>query len=55
VAGLAGFRLAAAGAQIRAALRLDGQSRILCFGTEGATDQDVYARIVGRTPQDVAA
>ena len=55
VAGLAGFRLAAAGAQIRAALRLDGQSRILCFGTEGATDPDVYARIVGRTPQDVAA
>ena len=55
VAGLAGFRLAAADAPIRAALRLDWQSRILCFGTEGATDPDVYARIVGRTPQDVAA
>lgn len=55
VAGLAGFRLAAAEAPIRAALRLDRQSRILCFGTEGATDPDVYARIVGRTPQDVAA
>jgi diaminopropionate ammonia-lyase len=55
VAGLAGFRLAAAGAPIRAALRLDRQSRILCFGTEGATDPDVYARIVGRTPREVAA
>jgi diaminopropionate ammonia-lyase len=55
VAGLAGFRLAAADAPIRAALRLDGRSRVLCFGTEGATDPQVYARIVGRMPQDVAA
>jgi diaminopropionate ammonia-lyase len=54
VAGLAGFRLAAADASIREALRLDRHSRVLCFGTEGATDPDVYARIVGRTPQDVA-
>jgi diaminopropionate ammonia-lyase len=55
VAGLAGFRLAAADAAIRAALGLGRDARVLCFGTEGATDPEVYARIVGRLPQDVAA
>lgn len=55
VAGLAGLRLAASDDAMRAALRLDGRSRVLCFGTEGATDPEVYARIVGRAPRDVAA
>ena len=54
VAGLAGFRLAAADPQLRTALRLDADSRVLVFGTEGATDPDVYARIVGRSAEDVA-
>ncbi|MFL5077734.1 MAG: diaminopropionate ammonia-lyase [Microvirga sp.] len=54
VAGLAGFRLAAADPQLRTALRLDASSRVLVFGTEGATDPDVYARIVGRSAEDVA-
>jgi diaminopropionate ammonia-lyase len=55
VAGLAGFRLAAANAEMRAALRLDVKARVLCFGTEGATDPEVYARIVGRSPDEVTA
>jgi diaminopropionate ammonia-lyase len=46
VAGLAGLRLAARDPVARAALRLDASSRVLCFGTEGATDPDVYARLV---------
>jgi diaminopropionate ammonia-lyase len=54
VAGLAGFRIAAADAAMRAALRLDAQSRVLCIGTEGATDPDVYASIVGRRAEEVA-
>jgi diaminopropionate ammonia-lyase len=53
VAGLAGFRLAARDPAIRTALRLDATSQVLLFGTEGATDPEVYARIVGRSPEDV--
>jgi diaminopropionate ammonia-lyase len=55
VAGLAGLRLAAADAAIRAALRLDGQARVLCFGTEGATDPEVYEGIVGRRAEQVGS
>jgi diaminopropionate ammonia-lyase len=42
VAGLAGFLLAAADPDARAALDLSVTSRILCFGTEGITDRFVY-------------
>lgn len=47
VAGLAGLLLAAADPAARAALGLDGGSRVLLFGTEGATDPALYARLVG--------
>jgi diaminopropionate ammonia-lyase len=53
VAGLAGFRLAARDPRMRAALRLDADSHVLLFGTEGATDPEVYACIVGRTAEEV--
>lgn len=55
VAGLAGFRLAAHDASMRAVLGIDARSRILLYGTEGATDPDVYAAIVGRRPEEVGA
>jgi diaminopropionate ammonia-lyase len=55
VAGLAGLRLAAADAAIRAALRLDDRARVLCVGTEGATDPDVYEGIVGRRAEQVGS
>lgn len=55
VAGLAGFRLAAQDAATRTALSLDATSRIVVYGTEGATDPDVYRTLVGRSPEDVAA
>ncbi|MFC7609758.1 hypothetical protein [Teichococcus aestuarii] len=47
VAGLAGLLLASADPAARAALGLDGGSRVLLFGTEGATDPALYARLVG--------
>lgn len=47
VAGLAGCLLAAADPAARQALALDGASRILAFSTEGATDQEVYRRLIG--------
>lgn len=54
VAGLVGFLLANGDPQLRRRLALDHDSRILVFGTEGATDPDVYAHLIGRRPEDVA-
>jgi diaminopropionate ammonia-lyase len=50
VAGLAGLLLAAQEPFARAALGLGADSRVLLFGTEGATDREVYARLVGHAP-----
>jgi diaminopropionate ammonia-lyase len=55
VAGLAGFILASADADARARLDLCPDSRVLVFGTEGATDPEVYRAIVGRRPHEVIA
>lgn len=55
VAGLAGFLLASADAKSCQRLALGSDSVVLVFGTEGATDPDLYRRIVGRTPEQVIA
>lgn len=47
VAGLAGCLLAAADPAARQALGLDGGSRVLAFSTEGATDPELYRRLIG--------
>jgi diaminopropionate ammonia-lyase len=49
VAGLAALGIAARDPGRRAALALDGASRVLLFGTEGATDPALYARLIGQT------
>jgi len=54
-AGLAGFIRAATDSAIRSALRLDDASRVLAINTEGATDPDRYADLVGMPPEVVAA
>lgn len=54
VAGLAGFLLANRDPELRRLLALGPGSRILLFGTEGATDPDLYAHLVGRRREDVA-
>lgn len=46
VAGLAGLLLAAADPAARATLALGPDSRVLLFSTEGATDPELYARLV---------
>jgi diaminopropionate ammonia-lyase len=46
VAGLIGLALAL-GDPMAVPLGLDGSSRVLLFGTEGATDPELYARLVG--------
>jgi diaminopropionate ammonia-lyase len=55
VAGLAGLLLAASDADARKRLALRGDSTVLVFGTEDATDPDVYRKIVGRTAAEIAA
>ena len=48
VAGLIGLALARANRGAAAALGLWPGARVLLFGTEGATDPDLYARLVSR-------
>ena len=55
VAGLAGLIAARRSAALSEALGLDESSRVLLFGTEGATDPEIYREIVGRAPEDIAA
>ena len=47
VAGLLGLVEAAGDAELRDAIALDERSRVLLFNTEGATDPELYERIVG--------
>lgn len=47
VAGLIALAGAMADREARRALALDRRSRVLLFGTEGATDPEIYRRMVG--------
>jgi diaminopropionate ammonia-lyase len=53
-AGLAGLLAALEDPEAREALHLDEQARVLLLNTEGATDPDAYAEIVGRPAAEVA-
>ena len=55
VAGLAGFLAMANDPESREWLGIDDKSRIMVFGTEGATDPEMYTEIVGRSPDEVAS
>jgi diaminopropionate ammonia-lyase len=55
VAGLAGCLLATADPAARATLGLDADSRVLLFSTEGATDPELYAKLVGATAEEVSS
>lgn len=49
VAGLCGLLRVCQDSALRAALNVDEGSRVLLFGTEGATDPDLYRRLVNET------
>jgi diaminopropionate ammonia-lyase len=49
IAGLAGFIAARNKSDLCGILGLDEESRVLVFGTEGATDPDLYRAITGRS------
>lgn len=53
VAGLAALLCAAGNPEARLGLGLAPDARVLVFGTEGATDPEVYRGIVGRSPEAV--
>lgn len=53
-AGLAGLLAALRNRDTRAALKLDGTSRVFLVNTEGATDPARYAELVGLSPGAVA-
>ena len=53
VAGLAGFLIASHDSSLKEALKLDENSRILVFGTEGDTDEKMYEKMVGRSATEV--
>lgn len=53
-AGGMGVLIQAAGDErLRTALSLDGNSRVVLFGCEGATDPEIYEKIVGESPDSV--
>lgn len=53
VAGLVGLLAVMQDSSARDQLGLDSQSRVLVFGTEGATDPELYQRIVGKSAEEV--
>lgn len=55
VVGLAALDIAARDPAMRAALALDAASRVLLFGTEGATDPGLYAQLAGSRAEEVMA
>ena len=55
VAGLAGFLVAAAKPEWRAALGIDETAVVVFFGSEGDTDPELYKQIVGKSGAEVRA
>jgi len=55
VAGLAGAIAASQAAELKTKLALDQSSRILVFGTEGATDPELFEEIIGKSADQVEA
>ncbi|GHH02454.1 diaminopropionate ammonia-lyase [Pseudodonghicola xiamenensis] len=55
VAGLAAFLSIAANPHAAARIGLGPDSRVLCFGTEGDTDPELYEKLVGKSAAEVRA
>ena len=55
VAGLAGLAAAMQSDEMREVLHLGAESRVLVLGSEGDTDADLYAKLVGATGNEIRA
>jgi len=53
VAGLVGFITANKDEQLRKMLKIDENSKILFYGTEGDTDEEVYKQLVGKYSKEI--
>jgi diaminopropionate ammonia-lyase len=54
-ASLGALLAASADPPLKAALGLDATARVLLFGSEGATDPEIYRTLVGRSAEQVTA
>lgn len=55
VAGMSALIAACRQEKLKQALGLDETSQVLLFGTEGATDPDIYRKLVGRGAEEVGS
>lgn len=55
IAGLAGLIGAMQNEPLAQQMNLDAKSRVLVFGTEGATDPEVFEALVGTSAEKIAA
>jgi diaminopropionate ammonia-lyase len=53
ITGLAGFLIACNDANLKSKLMINENSKVLFFGTEGDTDEEMYEQLVGRTSEQV--
>lgn len=53
ITGLAGFLIACNDSELKSKLMINENSKILCFGTEGDTDEEMYEQLVGRSSEQV--
>ena len=53
VTGLAGFLIACNDSELKSKLMINESSKILFFGTEGDTDEEMYEQLVGRSSEKV--
>jgi len=55
VAGVSALIAACSDPELKEALQLNESSQVLLYGTEGATDPEIYRTLVGRSADEVAA
>ena len=53
IAGLSGFLVACNDANLKSKLMINENSKILFFGTEGDTDEEMYEQLVGKSSEQV--
>ena len=53
ITGLAGFLIACNDANLKSKLMINENSKVLFFGTEGDTDEEMYEQLVGRSSEQV--
>jgi diaminopropionate ammonia-lyase len=53
ITGLAGFLIACNDVELKSKLKINENSKILFFGTEGDTDEEMYEQLVGKSSEQV--